>query len=498
MSDNIGKKTRSSLYWNLSFKIPYEAFRFGVSIIVARLLDPKDFGIVSIATMIIFYSNTLTNLGFKSALVQRKEITDEHISSVFTADLTISVFMTCLFYFLAPAIAAFFHSPESLPVIRVMSLIFVITTFYDLPYTLFRRELDFKVITIVDTVKETFMSIITVILAILGLKYWSIVWGQLVPLTFAAVYLIIKIERKPTLLFNYSALKDLFNYGVWSFVRSQLSFFSSRLDRLIVGRYLGTAVLGIYDKSKSLSQMPTESISSNINNVLYSSFSRIQDKNDELINMLKKSIIVTSVINFPIFVGLYAIAHHFVPVVLGAKWNAMIIPLKIMCISGICASFSGLFLTAAVNIGNYKKYTIQLLIATGLLFILWLVLVQWGIVAVSLGAVIYALVTFFIGFGIVREVISLSWKEFANCIAPALIGCVVMLISVNSIYALFITHYTLVNLIAIISVGACTYAVLMLIIPSSALESLRSSLKRDLNAVWEKFKNTFVSSLPSS
>ncbi len=498
MSEDVGKKTRSSMYWNLSFRIPYEAFRFGVSIIVARLLDPKDFGIVSIATMIIFYSNTLTNLGFKSALVQRKEITNEHISSVFTADLTISFFMACLFYFLAPAIAAFFHSPESIPVIRVMSLTFVITTFYDLPYTLFRRDLNFKVITLVDTIKETFMSTITVVLAYLGFKYWSIVWGQLVPLTLAAIYLIVKAERKPSLSFRYGALKDLFNYGVWSFVRSQLSFFSSRLDRLIVGRYLGMSVLGIYDKSKSLSQMPTESISSNINNVLYSSFSRIQDKKDEIVSMLKKSIVLTSVINFPIFVGLYAIANHFVPVVLGEKWSAMIIPLQIMCISGIFASFSGLLLTAAVNIGNYKKYTIRQMIATGLLFILWLIVVRWGIVAVALGAVIFSLVTFFIGIGIVREKIPLSWMEFARCVVPALIGCAAMLICVKSIYMLFITRYTLINLIAIVSAGALTYVVVMLKIPGSALENLRSSLKRDLNVVWVKFKNACTSSLSSS
>ena len=244
MGDDIGKKTRSSMYWNLSFKIPYEVFRFGISIVVARLLDPRDFGIVSIATMIIFYSNTLTNLGFKSALVQRKEITDEHISSVFTADLAISCVMACLFYFLAPLIAGFFHAPESIAVIRVMSLTFILTTFYDLPYTLFRRDLNFKVISLVDTAKEVLMSVITVVLAIYGFQYWSIVWGQLVALTLAALFLMVKARRKPRLSRNVAALKDLFNYGIWSFVRTQLAFFSGRMDRLIVGRYLGMSVLG--------------------------------------------------------------------------------------------------------------------------------------------------------------------------------------------------------------------------------------------------------------
>ena len=114
------------------------------------------------------------------------------------------------------------------------------------------------------------------------------------------------------------------------------------------------------------------------------------------------------------------------------------------------------------------------------------------------GAVVFALVTFFVGMSIVREKVPLSWKDFAHCVIPALIGCAVMLICVESIYALFITRYTLVNLAAIVSAGALTYAVIMLKIPGSALESLRSSLKRDLHTAWAKFKNTFMSSLSSS
>lgn len=476
------------MYWNLSFKVPYEIFRFGISIVVARILDPKDFGIVSIATMIIFYSNTLTNLGFKSALVQRKEITDEHVSSVFTADLAISCFMTGLFYFLAPGIALFFHSPESIPVIRAMSLTFVLTTFYDLPYTLFRRDLNFKVISLVDTSKEVLMSGTTVVLALLGYKYWSIVWGQLVPLTLAAVYLIVKMERKPKISINSGALRDLFNYGAWSFVRTQLAFFSGRMDRLLVGRYLGTSILGVYDKAKSFSQMPTDSISSNINTVLYSSFSRIQDKPAELMNMLKKSLVVMSIINFPVYVGLYAIAPHFVPVVLGTKWISLIVPLQILCVSGIFASFGGMFSIAAVGVGNYRKFTLWQIIVTGLLLVLWLALVRWGIVAVAYGAIVYSVLMLAIAVVIVREKIALSWKDVADCILPAFISSGIMLAVVEAAYFFFITKYNLLNLVAVVGAGALAYGLAIMNMPGSMLEGMRTSVVRDLNGFWGKLK----------
>ncbi len=491
MSDDVSKKTRSSIYWNLSFKIPYNVFRFGVSIVIARLLDPKDFGIVSIATMIIFYSNSLTNLGFKRAIVQRKEITRDHISSVFMTDLTISLFMACLFYFLAPGIAGFFHSPESLPVIRVMSLTFVLTTFYDMPYVLFERDLNFKVLSLVDTAKELSMSLITVVLAVYGFQYWSIVWGQLVTLTIAAIYLMIKNRQKPRISFKLAALKELFNYGIWSFVRTQLAFFSERMDRLIVGRYLGMSTLGIYDKAKSFSQLPTEVISANINSIMYSSFSRIQDKYSEVRNMLKKSLIVTSVLNMPLFFGLYAVAPHFVPVILGEKWNGMIVPLQILCISGVFSSFGLLFANVAVGIGNYKKYSVRLIVVTLLSVVFWLLLVKWGITAVAYGSIVYSVLMLFIALGIIREKIQFSWKDLMQCVAPALLGSFLMLASVKGVYLLFITKYTVLNLTAVIAIGAAVYAVAIMKIPSTLLDSVRTSALHDVRSAWGKLKSSF-------
>jgi teichuronic acid exporter len=494
LREDNSKKTKKSLYWNLSLKVPYEIFRFGVSIVVARILEPKDFGIVSIASMIIFFSNTLTNFGFNHALVQRKEITTRHIHSVFTVDLLISCFMICVFYFSAPGIASFFHSPESKNVIRVMSLVFIITTLYDLPYALLRRDLNFKLISITDTTKEVFISLLTLSFAIFGFKYWSIVWGQLIPLSAITVFLIMKAKWRPTISYSHTALKELFSFGAWSFIRSQLYFFNSRLDRLIVGRYLGPSILGVYDKSKSLSQMPTESIATNINTVLFSSFSRIQDNKAEIVNMLKKSLVVTSVLIFPIFIGLYAIAELFVPIVLGNKWNAMIVPLQIMCVSGIVASLNGLFSTVAVGIGDYQKYTIQQIITTCILFLLCLIAVQWGIEAVALGVVLYSLVSSYLGFIIIKKKIDFTWKELLKCISPALICSVIMLVSVKVVVFLFFIKHDLLTLCAMIMVGAATYIVAILKIRSSALDSLRASVGHDINSAWIKFKCAFKSS----
>lgn len=483
MTEGVGKKTKSSLYWNVFLRIPYEIFRFATSIIIARILEPKDFGIVSIATMTIYYSNTITNFGFNQALVQRKDITEKHINTVFTFDLGVSICLALLFYILAPAIASFFNSLESQSVIRVLSLIFVITTLHDIPYTLLRRNIHFKVISIIDSAKEVSMSIITLGLALLGFKYWAIVIGQLVPLAITTCYLIYISGWKPKISYNQASFKELFDFGIWSFISSQAYFFSSRIDRIVIGKALNPSILGVYEKARGLYQMPIDSLSSNINAVLYSSLSRTQDNNQEIKNLLRKGFVLLSVINLPLFFGLIAVAQHFVLVLLGQKWSEMILPLQILCIGGFFASLNGLIGNYIVSTGNFRKYTARLIFATIGLFGLCSLMVGYGVGAVAAVVVVFSFVLFSLGFDIVRERIMFSWLDLISCIMPALICTALMFLGIKAGEHFFFREITLLNLIAMVSLGALIYVVTMLIIPSRALNDLRGSMYSDVSKI---------------
>lgn len=490
MSNEIGAKTKSGLYWNVITRILYELFRFGTSIIVARILDPKDFGIVSIATIVIFYTNTITNFGFNQALVQKKDITARHINSVFTLDLTISICMAGLFYTLAPTIASFFNSPESRDVIRVLSLIFILTTLYDLPYTLLRRDINFRIISIVDAAKEVSMAIITLALAMAGFKYWSLVIGQIVPLLAATLYLLYKTEWSPRISYDLEPLKDLFNFGTWSFIRGQLVFFINRVDRIIIGRFYTPSTLGLYDRAKSLSQMPNETIAQNINSVLLSSFSRAQHDDQGLRNLLVKGLVIISVLNFPIYLGLYVVAPHFIFVLFGEKWKATIDSLQILCLSGIFASFNGLFSTFIIGVGNYQKYSVHLIFLTCFLFIECLFLAPLGIAAVAAGVSLFSLLIFFVSFQHIKKRIQFTWREFAVCVLPAFFCSMIMLLTTKLSLVLFFEKVSLINLLAMVSIGACTYIALIVLIPVPNLNDIRTSIYRDLTAVWCRLKYT--------
>lgn len=485
---DIRVKTKNSLYWNVLPKVLYEGFRFGISIVLARLLEPKDFGIASIAFMLIYYSNSITNFGLNQALVNRKNITEKHINSVFTVDLTISIIMVGLFNILASHIGSFFNSPESENVIRIISLIFVLTTFNDLPYTLLRRDVNFKVIAIVDMTNEISISLITIILAFFGFTYWSLVYGRLIPLCFLAFYLIIKARWTPKIVFHYSSLKELLNFGMWSFVRSQVYFFSTRIDRIMVGRYFSPNILGLFDRAKSLSQMPVESIGTNVNTVLFSYFSRIQESsNEDLKLILKKYLMLISLLFFPLYLGLNAIAHQFVIVLFGSKWNTSIVPFQILCISGIFIALNGLLGTFAVCTGHIRRYSIQELIATCFLIIISLIAVKWGLESIAYGVVLYSLLLFGLTLKLLQNVIFFSFRDLLDSVMPALLASNVMFLGLKIISPVLFLQMNLINLSMRILVGIVLYLFVVFLYPSDMLSNIKLTVKQEINNIWLKF-----------
>ena len=489
MSADVAKKTKSSLYWNISLKIPYEIFKFAMSIATARILDPSDFGIVSVATFAIYYSNSFTNFGFNQALVQRKEITDGHINTVFTFDLIVSILFTILIFISAGTIAEFFNSPESKNVIRVLSVVFIFTALHDLPYVLMRREIEFKVIAIVDMAREVSMSIITLILAYSGFKYWAIVWGLLVPLFFAMLYLIYKLNRTLKLSYHHASLVELFNFSIWSFANMQVSFISNRIDRIVIGKALNVTSLGIYEKAKGLIQMPSHSIVENITTVLFSSFSRAQDNKDEIKKIFNKGLIIISALNFPIFFGIYSIAPHFVLVLLGEKWEPMILPFQILAISGIFASLNGLLSALAISTGHYKQYVLRFSASTCILVMGVILVANSGIEAVAAILILYTLILFILSFNLVKNVFEMKWMNLFSCVLPALSSSIFMFIIMETGKFYFFSDITIINLIMLVFLGGVIFTFSMAVIPSNALGEIRGSIYRDGRKIWEQFRD---------
>lgn len=478
--NNTNNNTRLQLYWNTLLRIPCQGISFVISILVARILVPEDFGIQGIVMMTIFYTNLITNFGFNEALIQKKIRDMKSINSIFTVDFLISSIFVGILFIASGNIAAFFNIPECKDVIKVASSIFIITTFNGIPKAILRRNMNFKTVSIMDAIQALLAGILTLILAMNHFKYWSLVYGQIIPLLIVTILLCIKTKWIPIFYYNHSSMKQVYEFGMWNFLKTQVQFISQYTDRVIIGRFLGPVSLGLYEKAMSIAVTPLQSLTMNINAVMFSSFSNNQENKTELQNQFKKTLTIISVMNMPIFAGLIVIAPFFVYVLLGDKWAPMIKPFQIILFACIFKSFGGLSSSLNVAMGNYKKHTFLSSLSSVLFVLLCFFLLKFELIGISISFLFYCAVLVFLTMSLAIRKIDVSWKNVISSFFPGMLGSTIMFFSVKVLSLCCFKEYSFQNTAILISVGITTYVSYLFISRSNVICELRSNILADI------------------
>jgi O-antigen/teichoic acid export membrane protein len=477
------KSTRTHLYWNTFVRIPAQVASFIISIIVARILMPKDFGIIGIAMMLIGYANMFTNLGFNQAIVQKQIKDKKTLDSIFTIDLAISFFLAVLFWWFAEAIAIFFKTPECKEVIRVMSLVFVITSFQALPSGILWRDMNFTVFALIETSQAILISALTLTLALLGFGYWALAYGQILPLGIIAVVLCIKARWYPFVYYSHRVMKGVYDFGIWSFFGAQLNFLSQHVDKFFVGRLMGPISLGFYDKSKTISGAPYDSILMNINAVMFSSFSKNQESKNELQNHLKKSIALTAIIIYPIYTGLILIAPYFVHSLLGEKWSPMILPFQIILFGFLFKSFCGIAANFNIAVGKYRSHSLRLLASVLIFVIACCMFLPFGLNGIAISFVIFCLFLFISYISLAIAQVGLSWLEISKVLLSGVLPAAIMSLSVFATSHYLLKQYNFLNLILIVIIGGIVYCACLILDPVKSSIEIREIIIRDIKKI---------------
>ena len=454
---DIAQRTKTSLYWQTLFQGVWEIIRFGLSIAIARLLEPKDFGIMGLASIIIFWSNTISELGLSNALIRKKSIDTSHINSVFTINLMISVFLFLSCFFFSKSIALAFSSPELENVLKVLSVIFVMTSFSQISVALLKRDIDFKAYSILNFIKGFTQITISLILAIFDFGYWALVLSFVVAEFLFTLLLAIRTKIFPKIMLSVKAVKDIFEFGLWSFFIAQITILNEYIDKAIVGKILGTNELGFYEKAFSISFMPIDSISMKVNGVMFSSFSRYQNDKVKLCEQFLKITTILSTVCFPVLTGLIVIAPYCVPILFGEKWIPMIFPLKILSFGFLFRVLYGLFDSLNMATGNYKKHIQKRFIITAGLILSCAIFAIYGIEVVASIVVIANLCSLVNAFLVSNQTITIQLKKYVIAILPGAVSSLLMFFIVFLCSKKVFIEITLQNMGSLIAIGMVTY-----------------------------------------
>ena len=337
---SVIKKAFKGAIWLSLFRAISQAFSWAATIIVARILVPEDYGLMEMATILTGYVALFSELGLGTAIIQREEIKDEELSSLFWLMVFWGFILAFICIILAYPTVAIFNEKRILRVTQSVSLLYIIGSFLIVPLNILHRELRFKAIGFIDGTSVIVSCSMMIIIAKLGGGVWTLIGGHIIRQFTRVVLVFFIISWRPRLYFNFIKIKPYLKFGLNIAGANSLHYIYSKSDRFFGGRMLGANTLGYYSLAFRLSAIPTDKLVSLINTVSFPVFSRYQKNYDDFNNFYLKLVNIIAFITFPIYIGGIFIADQLIPLILGSKWVPMIFPFKLLCLAQLIISIT--------------------------------------------------------------------------------------------------------------------------------------------------------------
>jgi len=353
---DLKEKGLRALIWDFFGKLGTHASSFVVTIVLARLLEPSDFGLIAIVMVIVSLATVFSDIGLGGALIQRKKLHQIHYSSVFFFNVLAGSFLTLVTYFSAPWIATFYENEQLLPVIQAASFLFVISAFHAVQTVILKKELKYEILTKVNVTASIASGVIGVALAFGGAGVWSLLAQLISREIIINIVIWSKTSWIPKLAFSFKALKQLWSYGLNMFLAEMLDTLYEKADYLIIGKLFPAATLGFFHQAKQLNQFVTEYSAGSLMSVLFPVLSKIQNDLPKFQRVVIKSAGVISFVSFLLLGGLYLVADELIVLLLGEKWVSSVFYFKIILLSGFAYPISALMVNVLSSRGKSKAF----------------------------------------------------------------------------------------------------------------------------------------------
>ena len=409
---SLRQKTISGIGWATVSKLISQGLRIVLVIILARLLTPEDFGLLGMVVVFTGFAGIFSDAGFGPALIQKAEIEERHLSSVFWIGLIIGSCLLGLTISAAPSIAAFYDEPQLEPLATAIAFNFIIVSFTVVPAALLRRSMRFKLLTLVNLTAMVLSGGAAIIFALFGFGVWTLVWKALLSSACTALGLWILVDWKPRFVFQGKAVRELLNFSGNLMGFSTFNYWVRNADNLLIGKVVGSAGLGLYTRAYSVLLLPVRHFTSIVGQVMFPALSRIQGNKKRVKRAFLRANRGIALVTVPMMLGLFVIAKPFVLATFGPKWEAVIPMMKIFCLIGVIqpsvSTVGWLYLSQ-----GRADWQFRWGIGSGIFYMCcFIVGIQWGVMGVATAYALGNLVLWYPGILIPGKLVGLSFWEF--------------------------------------------------------------------------------------
>lgn len=455
----------SGLKWIAGAKLGGQLITWGITLVVIRLLSPEDYGLLAMATVFVAFLLMMAEAGLGQALVQKQDVDKTSLRQTFGIVVVVNLSLMIVLNLLTPAIAVFFEDDRLVPILRVLSLQFVIITVILIPEVQLQRKLEFKNLSLIDLTAAISSSVLTLALAFAEYGVWALVWGNLFGGIWKAVAINFMAPSRLLPSFYWGGMRGVLFFGGNITMARLLWFFFTQIDVIIVGKLLGKEALGLYSVAMHLASLPVQRVSGILNQVAFPVFSRFQQDHENLGGFVIKAIRALSFIAFPILWGISSIANEIVSLFLGQRWDGAILPLKLLPLMMPLRMVSNFLPAATDALGRPDISLKNVLLASLIMPVAFIIGSQWGVIGVVMAWITIYPVLLLINIRRMLATMGLKLRDLFYAIAPAMGSAAGMYAAVCG-GGWFIDGEVnhSVKLLTMIAIGVLTYACLTLLV----------------------------------
>lgn len=459
MNDNLKSQGTKAFIWDFLGKLARHMTGFIVTIFLARLLEPSDFGLIAMIMVVVGVAFIFTDIGLGAALIQRRRVLAIHYSSVFYFNIFIGMLLTGVTFFFATWISEFFDNEKLVSLTQVMSILFVINAFSSTQSSKLRKELNYAALAKANVSASVLSGALGIGLAFYGGGVWSLVAQALSRGVFYNILIWSASKWIPSLSFSLKALKQLWVFGFRMFLSGLLEVIFTRLDIIIIGKLFSPAVLGFYDQAKRLKAIIIEYSSGSIMAVLFPVLSKVQNDLPRFQNIVIKTLGIISFIVFSLLGIMYLISEELIVFLFTEKWLPSVDYFKILVLSGFAYPVSALLVNILSSRGNSKAFLRLEIYKKILQSINFYIGFLWGIEGFLYGLIVVSVLSVSLNILFASREIKLPFLVFVK---PVIIQMMISFMTVHIV--IFMINGLEISNILLVLIKGSIFAIIYLLI----------------------------------
>jgi teichuronic acid exporter len=471
----LKQKVISGLFWSVSEKFGFAAIQFVVVTILARLLEPSDFGMIACLSIFIGLSNALVESGFSQALIYKQAPTHSDYSSVFFVNIFMGTLMYAAIFFAAPLIAAFYKQPLLVDLTRVLCLVFLINSFSRIQNVLLVKEMSFKKLLMIRIPSFLIGGVVGIVMAYSGMGVWSLVYQQLTTQIINTIQFTFRSRWRPSFIFNLDSIKSLSAYGGNLMMSSVLNVLYSNIDSIFIGKFSSMTDVGFFQRAKSTKQLPINTLGYSLNSVTFSALSAISDDDDRLRRAYKQMISQAFFLLTPVLVGMAVLGKNIFIILFTEKWLPAVPYFQWLCFAGIFQIINSYNLNILKVKGRTDLFLRINLIRKVLESVVMFVAIKESIFALVVVMLIIEIIAYLFNSYLCGKFIDYTLRSQLRDLLPIIAVNSTMLIIMYALI-LFTASFTVTGLIGYTIIGAAVYVLLAYFLKLEVFENLRRQI----------------------